>query len=367
MEYQICRSNHSNPETCVKEIAAKFSKPKIILYFSPVEHFKEYSECFHQQFPDSICMGTTALISIDKSGAQKKGLMAIGIESGIQCSAGVLEEIDTYPIKYAKRVKECVDRLGRKQNTMCLEFTAAFCCAEESVLASLNSVLDEYDIPLVGGTAGDDTSGEITYVGLNGKVYDKGCVFALLHNEGGKIHFFRENIYKPVNGNVVTATKVDYTTRTVLEYDHQPAAAVYAKQLGIAESAIETQFDTHPMGRILGSNMYITANAAKGKDKSISYFARIYENSQLVALEPDDYRRVAADTMEKIRNEVPKPSFAIMCHCLARTLLYDSEGYLQEYVKTMGSVLGDYVGFSGYGEQMNHQQFNQTMIVAVFE
>ena len=40
---------------------------------------------------------------------------------------------------------------------------------------------------------------------------------------------------------------------------------------------------------------------------------------------------------------------------------------LQEYVKGMGDILGDYIGFSGYGEQLGRQQFNQTMSVIVFE
>ena len=43
------------------------------------------------------------------------------------------------------------------------------------------------------------------------------------------------------------------------------------------------------------------------------------------------------------------------------------EGYLDEYSKEMHSVLGDYVGFSGYGEQYGSQHFTQTMTVAVFE
>ena len=39
----------------------------------------------------------------------------------------------------------------------------------------------------------------------------------------------------------------------------------------------------------------------------------------------------------------------------------------ENYAKEMGEILGDYVGFSGYGEQLGRQQFNQTMSVIVFE
>lgn len=367
MKYSIGQSKDSNPENCVKNVCKNFSKPKLILYYSPVDHFEEYTKLIHQKFPESICMGATTIVEITKSGAEKTGLLAVGIESGITCSADVLEDADTYPIKYVDRIKKCVSAMGSRQNSVCLEFTTAFRCAEESVLATLNSVLLKENIPVFGGTAGDDTSGVKTCVALNGRVYENSAVFALIHNEHGAIHFFRENIYKPITGNTLIATKVDYIKRTVMEYNHEPAAKVFARELGVAENAIGNYLDTNPMGRVVGDEMYIAANCAVGNQHDMTYHARIYNNSKVVALEPDDYRQVNKETMDAIRQEVPHPSFAIMCHCLARTLLFDAEGYMQEYAKTMGSVLGDYVGFSGYGEQMGRHQFNQTMAVIVFE
>ena len=46
--------------------------------------------------------------------------------------------------------------------------------------------------------------------------------------------------------------------------------------------------------------------------------------------------KVAAlqETKERIKREIPKPSFSIMCHCLARTILFTNEGYLDEYSYT---------------------------------
>lgn len=367
MKYHIGRSNNAQATACVDEVCRGFTDPKLILYYSPVKQFEEYTQLLHEKFPNCICMGATTIVTIGRDGAQKNGLMAVGIEHGISCSADVLEHANTYPVKYANRVEHCVRSLGNKTNSICLEFTTALKCAEESVLSTLNSVLLDYNIPVFGGSAGDDTSGVATYVALNGTVYENSSVFCLIHNETGPIHVFRENIYKPITGHILTATKVDYVNRTVKEYDHQPAAKVFAKELGIPESEVSKYFDTNPMGRIIGEEMYITANCAKTPDNGITYHARVYNNSRLVVLEPDDYREVIQRTKEKILSEVPNPSFAIMCHCLARTLLFDGDGYLQEYAKGMGNVLGDYIGFSGYGEQLGRQHFNQTMSVIVFE
>lgn len=367
MKYNVGKSMNLQAEACVEEVCRQFSNPKLILYYSQGEQFETYTKLLHNKYPESICMGATTLVNINQAGADKKGLMAVGIESGITCCADVLEDANKYPIKYVDRIERCVKEVGNIKDTLCLEFTTAFCCAEESVLSALNSVLLDKKIPIFGGTAGDDISSTTTLVGLNGKVYQNSAVFALIHNESGAIHFYRENIYKPVSGNTVTATKVDYLNRKVKEFDHKPAQTVYAKELGIPESQIQAHFDTNPMGRVFGDDLYITANCTQTADKGITYHARIYNNYKMTVLEPDDYKKVTQTTIEKIKREVPNHSFVIMCHCLARTLLYDGNGYLQEYVKKMGSVLGDYIGFSGYGEQLNRQHFNQTMTLAVFE
>lgn len=367
MRYNIGHSEQTSTEACINEATKQFNNPKLILYFSPIEQFSEYSILLHKKFPESICMGATTIVGITKNGAFKKGITIVGIEDGIRCSAGVLQHAKEYPIKYAGAIKQCVTEISQTKNTMCLEFTTALCCAEETVLSALTSVLDGYNIPIMGGSAGDDTSGKITYVALNGTVYENSCVFALIHNEGGAIHLYRENIYKPITNNILTATKVDWVNRIVKEYNHEPATRVYARELGVSENQIEHYFDTNPVGRIIGKNMFITANNMQTSGKGIAYHARVYANHQVVVLEPDDYHSVIKNTMEKIKTEIPRPSFAIMCHCLARTLLFDKDGYLQQYCKTMGNVLGNYIGFSGYGEQMNHEQFNQTMTVAIFE
>ena len=367
MEYKIGMGKGTNPEKCVQEATAGFRKPKLILFFSGVEYFDTYTELMHRKFPDSICMGATSIAMFSNTGAEKDVLKAVGIESGIQCSADVLEDVDKYPIRYVERVKRCVDNVRETKNTICLEFTTALLCAEESVLSALNTVLLDKKIPVFGGSAGDGGTAAGTKVSLNGKVCERSAVFAIIHNEGGAVRVFRENIYKPVTGNVLTATKADGFKRTVYEYNHQPAARMFAKELGISEGEIEKHFDTNPLGRMVGDELYITANCARSANQGITYHARIYNNSRIMVLGPENYRQTVAETMQKIRQEVPHPSFAIMCHCLARTLLFDGDGYLTAYSKTMGTVLGNYIGFSGYGEQYGEQHFNQTMTVAVFE
>ena len=155
MEYNIGVGRGTDLEASVQEATAKFRNPKLILFFSEVDVFDQYTELMHRKFPNCICMGATSIAMFSHTGADKSGIKAIGFESGIKCSAGVLEDVDKYPIKYVERVKRCVDAVGETRNTICLEFTTALLCAEESVLSALNTVLIDKGIPVFGGTAGD--------------------------------------------------------------------------------------------------------------------------------------------------------------------------------------------------------------------
>jgi hypothetical protein len=290
----------------------------------------------------------------------------MGIEDGIECYANILEEVNTYPLKYVDRVTECVNKFSNTSNTVCFEISTALISCEELVLSTLNSVLEEKKIPLFGGSSGDRGRAEKTMISFNGTLYNNACAFVIIKNLNGKIKLYRENIYKPTTYQF-TATKVDVRNRVVYEYDNKPAAKVMAEALNTTVQNLPQYLDSYPLGRIIGSDMYITANQMALKDNAMSYHARVYNNSKMVLLEPDDYKKVINKTIDEVKKDIPNPSFSIMINCLARSMLFEKDGYLNEFAREMSDGLGHYIGFAGYGEQLNQQHFNQTMVLAVFE
>ena len=366
MDYKIGRSSKRDSKQAVSEAAAGLNNPKLVLFFSGVDGFEDYTREMKLIFPDSIVMGATTFAGFCKAGAYKETLMVLGIEEGIECYGDVLEEVDKYPLKYVDRVETCVNKFSNYANTVCLEFSTALISSEELILSTLNSVLMEKKIPLFGGSAGDRGTAEKTMISFNGVVLDKACVFVIIKNLQGGIKFYRENIYKPTE-HYFTSTKVDVRKRIVYEYDYKPAAEVMAKALNTDVSHLDKYLDSYPLGRIIGSDMYITANQMVTNQNGMAYHARVYNNSKMVLLEPDDYKEVIIRTTKRIKAEVPKPSLAIMVNCLARSILFEKDGYLNDFAKQMGNTLGNYIGFAGYGEQLNQQHFNQTMVIAVFE
>lgn len=366
MKYKIGRSSNNQVECAIKEATLDFKEPKLIVFFSGVENFEAYTKEFKDIFPNTMIMGATTFVGLCKDGAFKESLLVLGFEEGIECYGDVLEEVDKYPLKYVKRVETCVDSIVNTNNAMCFTLTTALISCEELVLSTLNSVLMTKGIPLFGGSAGDKGRAERTMVSFNGKVYEKACVFVILKNLGGKIKFYQENIYKQT-AHHFTATKVDVRNRIVYEYDGKPAALEVAKALGTDVKHLPNYLDSYPMGRLIGKDMYITANKEITPHNGMAYHARVYKNAQMVLLEPDAYKVVIENTIEKIKKDVPKPALTLVVHCLARSILFEQDGYLDKFAKQMGDAFGNYIGFGGYGEQLRQQHFNQTMIIAVFE
>lgn len=366
MKFSVGKSSKCDFKEAVSEATAGLVSPKLLLFFSDVEHFEGYNEEIKGLFKNSIILGSTTFAGFCKDGAYKDSLLVMGIEEGIECYADVLEDANRYPLKYVDRVKQCVQKFSDTKNTICFEMSTALISCEELVLSTINSVLEDRGIPLFGGSAGDYGKAEATLISLNGVVYRNACAFVLIKNLGGKIHLYRENIYKPT-AQYFTATKVDERNRIVHEYDNRPAARVVAEALNTTVEGLPKYLDSYPMGRIIGNDMYITANQMVTANNGMSYHARVYNNSQMVLLEPDDYKTVIHTTIESVKKDVPHPSLAIMVNCLARSMLFEGDGYLNDFAKEMSSALGDYIGFAGYGEQLGQQHFNQTMVLAVFE
>jgi len=366
MDYKIGRSSNDNTADAIKEATAGLRNPKLILFFSGVDEFQNFTKGIHKEYPEAITMGATTFAAFSKDGAFKDTLLVLGIEDGIQCEASILEEVDKYPLKYVERVNKCASKFRKPENTICLEFTSALISCEELVLSTLNSVLEKKKIPVFGGSAGDTGKAENSMISLNGEIYNNACVFVMIENLNGKIRVYQENIYKSTK-HYFKSTKVDVRKRIVYEYDNKPAARVMADALGVTINELPKYLDSYPMGRVVGDEMYIVANKMISNGDAMEYHARIYNNSQIVLLEPDDYKAVIKSTLEKVKCECVRPSLTLMVNCLARSILFEGDGYLNTFATEVGASLGNYVGFAGYGEQLNEQHFNQTMILAVFE
>lgn len=352
-------------ESAVQQIAGD-EKPQLIIFFSDLENFSYYATGLKKAYPSALTAGSTTYNIFSSEGHAHQGLSVLAVYSGIECTCGVLHEISRHPMKYADSIRSAFDSLSSAENTCCLAFTTAFSKGEELVLDTFKSVLADTGVSVFGVSAGSEQHGLLTFVSLNGEVFENSSVFVFIRNLNGKIAVCKENIFRPTD-MFVTATDVYPEERIVYEYDGEPAANVIAEKLGVSVSALPGILPLHPMGRLVGNDVYISDSDTIGSEGEISYFSQIYNFTKLALLEVDDIDRVWSETKAAVNRQISSPSFSIAVNCISRTKYFESINRFDDFVRCLNTNYGCFVGVTGYGEQLDFVHLNQTMVLACFE
>ncbi len=247
---------------------------------------------------------------------------------------------------------------------MCFELCALTYYCEELFLDRLHHILKERNIPLFGGSAGSVKSKGSAVISYNGKVYTEAVAYIFLYGQF-RLHFYKENIFKPMKHQYVV-TDAEVSERIVYEYNNVPAARIIAKALGTDIVSLQSVLAEHPMGRMVDNDIYITDHIGVVQDEGLKYYATVYNNTRVVMLEADDYKKVFQETMKNIYDKTGIPDFAVVINCVSRSIRFENDSYLPEYYSGLKNGFGSFICFSGYGEQLNNHHLNQTMVIATF-
>lgn len=361
----------ANLKTVVGDIKnkAENNDPILIVFASEVDNFKTYSKKLHEEFPKTTVIGESSMVLYCSEGSvSHNGLETLTVMSGIEVQSGVLKDITTRPEKHASEITDCLSKMSSTNNTICVEFCTAFVNSEELILDTFKSVLKNTGIEICGSSAGKeyDFSDFTNLISLNGEVFGEACVYAFVRNMNGRIGLFKENMYRPTE-HKFTVTDADVDERIVYEFDNRPAGEVFRQTLRIGPESYADNLLFHPIGRLVGDEVFITQGLSVNEDDSMTFFAKVYNRTNVVVLELEDINKTWGTTAERIKEEGYKPSFSIVFNCSARTLIFEHMNKLIEYSDALSEYYGKYIGLSGFGEQLRFEHLNQTMVIAVFE
>lgn len=364
-------SQKTNKENLVAEITQKIrdvgKEPILIVFTAEYESFYYVATNLKKNFPLAITIGTTSYLNFTNTFFSHNGASAMAIFSGIECAEGVLFEINKHPSNYIMHLRNAVNSLSTYENTCCLEFNTAFSNSEELVMDTFRLGFEGKPITVFGGSSGAGLEWQKdALVSLNGEVYLNTCVFCLIHNTEGRIFYYKEDIYKPTN-NVFLTTDVDCEERTIYELNNKPAVDVISDALKISIDELSENVDSYPLGRLYKDKYYITNIGKINSDGSIKCFANIFNRSKVVLLQLDDIEKVWKETIEKTKTSISQKGFTFVVNCMGRTMLFKKNNNLDKYLDLLKNNYQPYIGLSGYGEQLDFQHFNNTMILAIFE
>jgi len=301
----------------LQEAVRGLKNPQLIMLLSNGDQFEKHVAELEKLFPKIPSIGCIGM-SYDTR-VVEKGVGIIAFLDGVAAAANVLEEVSTMPVKYIERLKQDVKTVnGSSRDTVCIDFCSG---NDACVLTTINSVLGNINIPLVGGT------GDAGKVSANGKVYEDAVAYAMVKNNNGRVKTYKENIYHQMGNYYFIASKTDKANYIIGELNGHPARQVYQDILHVTEKEILTQTFKNPFGKINGDDTCIIS-IKEVNGNALTCFRQVNDSDVLIMLELGDYKAIVKETIETIKRDFPKRSAVFSVNCLFRYLLFNDNHYM---------------------------------------
>ena len=344
-----------SPRGNLEEALQGLYSPQFIMLLSNADQFEDHVQALERRFPGipSIgCIGMSYQI-----GVAEHGVGIIAFSDGVSAAANVLEQVSSMPVKYIQRLDRDVQTVGASgRDTVCIDFCAG---NDACVLTTINTVLRQRDIPLVGGT------GDQGKVSANGRVYEDAVAYGIVRNQGGRVKTYKENIYHQLGDYRFVASGTDRANYILGALNGKSAKQVYKDILHVSDQEILTRTFQNPFGKINGDDTCIIS-IKEVHGNALACFRQVNDSDVLILLELGDYQAITRNTIAQICQEFPRRSAIFSVNCLFRYKLFSEHNYMQTYLREM-AALGCHAGFVGYGEHYNNRFVNQSMTCVVFE
>ncbi len=348
-----------NESKVIDEISQQLDQDdlKAVLLFVSVDYDLDSLAALLDHAFNVPTFGCTTAGHIGPSGYRQHGVQATGFYGN---SLSVRVEV----IQPLQQCQALVSDLGKEVEPIPLDsdlrrfgllLVDGLSHMEERLTASLHHCFP--DIPLIGGSAGDDLSFSRTFVFANGKFMSNSAVLTLFDTDAPFAAFKFQHFVPTDTMLVVTAAVVE--ERTVKEFNGEPAAQIYARHLGVSVDDLSPEiYSSYPVMLKLGTDYYVRSIQQCNDDLSLTFYCAIAEGIVLRLGKAVSPLETAEKAFADIQQLVPNTSLILGCDCILRRLEFENTGLS----KQVGDLLiqNNVVGFSTYGEQFNALHMNQT-------
>lgn len=371
----------ANEEQAVNEAVAmmlqKLKKnPDFVFLFSSVGYDEEklLQEIRNLLPGTKIYGGTTCLGPMTNDGfhvGEKASIAIMGISSPlINWGVGGANLDELSPEEAGKAaVSAAIESAGKeKTEKPNMVFTTAAPGMEEEILKGIEEIVGK-DVPIIGGSSGDnDITGKWKQY-ANDKVYSNGLALAVVYTDL-KIGFAYEAGY-PVTEQKGVVTKAE--GRVIYEIDGRPAAEVYNEWTGrvfdkqLKEPGkvwgILAEATYYPIAKVLRAPgiepFYLAVHPLNiNPDHSLGVFADMKDGDEIVLLHGDwnillnRFRTTPTKALEEFKIKKGEALFALYTYC-AGTMLAIPEEERPKMPLLVKEVIGDvpFIGTFTFGEQ----------------
>ena len=369
-EIRVASSGRSTVRGAIEEIAAGLADADVgflLLFSSPHYDPEELVRELGRALPQTAYAGCSTAGEIGPDGLAASSVVALAFPSAtfrIACTP--LADLDRFSLETGHDVVDHLQRLlpsvpDRTCGTFALTLLDGLCRREELVLAALQRALT--DIPLVGGSSGDDLAFRDTYVFTDGRVL-RGAGLLLLVCTELPFRVFKSDHFEPTATRMVV-TACDPETRVVSELDAEPAWEVFARATDLDPRDLSgVTFAAHPLLVRVGGDYYCRSIQKLNEDGSLSFYCAIDTGVVLTAAKTKDLVDNLEETLVGLDADLGGLDFVIGFDCVHRRLEAES----RQVTQRISDLFRRWrvVGFNTYGEQYNSMHLNHTFSGVAF-
>jgi hypothetical protein len=309
-------------------------------------------------------VGCTTAGEIGPAGYRSHSLTGVSFPAGCCATViGLLDRLSQFNIaKGHEFVQALLQRLESKvpdaspDNSFALFLIDGLSVREESVAHALQYALGK--ITLFGGSAGDDLKFAKTCIYSDGRFHSDSAALILI-STSLPFKIFKTQHFVSTDERLVV-TEADPTRRIVKEINGLPAAAEYARLVGVDVHDLNPmRFAASPVVVLIDGTDYVRSIQKANADGSLTFFCAIEEGLVFRVAHGEDLMANLEQTFDKIRAEIGPPQLVFGCDCILRNLEVTQNG-LKDRVEEIFRR-NNTIGFSSYGEQFHGIHVNQTL------
>lgn len=335
---------------------------QLLVFFSPLYPADELAEALARHFPNVPCAGCTTAGEITPAGFTEGSLVVIAFpRAGFRFVSSIITGVHSLTVERAadtvRLLRAKLDRPGHNPHAsrFALAFIDGLSACEELIVSALGWALN--DIPLVGGSAGDDFALARTTLLHDGQTHS-GAALLLLVETTHAVETFKHDHFEPTATKMVV-TASDSESRIVRELNAELAAYEYAALTGVdPEGLTPMSFASHPVVVRIGGDYYCRSIQKVNSDGSLSFFCAIDDGVVLTVARPRDMVASVTAELARLDGAVGGLDLVLGFECVLRRL--DAENRQVKRVISNLYCQNNVVGFHTYGEQYRSMHLNQT-------
>lgn len=361
MSLRIGHSLAANAAQAVSELHTAIAQPEmalVIFFCSSRFDLAALAAAMNERFAGVPVVGCTTAGEIGPAGYRDGSLVGVSFPAAsCRVATTLLAELTTIS---EAAVRDQVGKLRRQVgdaagNSFALLLLDGLCGREEAIAHGCQSALG--NIPMLGGSAGDDQRFVATSVFVDGAFHAHGAVLAVLTTTlPFKLvlsHHFA-GISEPL-----VVTEADAPRRIVREINGLPAALEYARAAGLGNAPlVAAHFAAAPLVVRINGKDYVRSIQKCNDDGSLTLFCAIERGVVLRVAQSRDLMQTRHALFAELRQSIGEPQVVLGIDCILCCL--EAIGLDEKRAIERLFTANRVVGFSSYGEQFMGVHVNQT-------